>query len=299
MWIKASDTLSDNVFQLTNQISSNYLVIGDAAAIVDASASAVDQFLYDELIKFLGEEVSLDFVLLTHSHFDHVGGIPSLRNHWPELEVFGAPLTAQLLSDSAYKKELFEKNAACAAAMNVELAQTQNDWCEALRIDRIIGDGDVLDLGDDVEVKLISTPGHTEDSVAYFVKPDDALLCGETIGNYRGRDQVTNCFTDSYELYLQSLDKLSALDVKILGFPHGGAITGEMVAKYFQQARSGAEAFCKDVKERIEQGELVDEIFASILPEWQAQNIAPEGPFATEQEATLLAMIKAAAATNK
>lgn len=298
MWIKASDVLSENVFQLTTPLASNYLVVGDATALVDCGPAATADLLLDELKKYLGEETTLDFILLTHSHFDHIGGIPALRAVWPELEVFGAPQTAQHLSDEACKKELYEKNAACAAAIETGIELDEAQWCEALRIDRIIGDGDVLDIGEGVEIKLIACPGHTEDSVAYFVRPDDALLCGETIGSYRGRDMITNCFTHDYQEYLESLDKLSALDVKILGFPHGGAITGELVAKYFLDARSEAESFHKEVLERIENGELVDEIHASLLPDWQAQDISPEGPFVEEQGATLLAMIKAAAAAK-
>ena len=297
MWIKASDVLSETVIQLTTVASSNFLIIGDAAALVDAGVSATSRRLIEELETYLGENGEPDFVLLTHAHFDHVGGIPALRQRYPQLEVFAAPQTAQLLGDKEILKSFYEKNKACAEAMQEEFDYSEEDWCTALKVDRIFGDGDVLDLGADVEVKLISTPGHTEDSVAYFVRPDDALICGETIGSYRGRDQVTGCFTDNFEAYLASLDKLSSLDVKILGFPHNGAITGEMVGKYFIQAREQAEKFRQDIKERIEQGELVEEIVNSLLPEWQAQNIAPEGPFVEEQEATLKAMIRAAASS--
>lgn len=296
MWIKASGALSESVVQVTTATSSHCLVVGGGVAIVDTGLDATADQLISEIERCLGEDGELDFVLLTHFHFDHIGGLPLLRKRWPAIEVFGAPHTAQLLSDPQVRAELYRRNAACAEAMKKQISLGEAEWVEQIKIDRIIGDGDVIDIGGDVEIKLLSCPGHTEDSVAYFIRPDSALLSGEAIGCYRGRDQVTACFTGDYQQYMESLDKLSGLDVRVLGFPHGGALTGELVPKYFVQAKAEAENFCRHIKERIEQGELVDEICSSMLPDWRAQNICPEGPFAPEQEQTLLAMVRAAAA---
>ena len=293
MWIQAAGPLTESVFHLTTAVSTHALIVGDESAIVDASISAASERVIEQIGAHLGQDVALDFIFLTHSHFDHLGGIPALRAHYADLQVIGGPQTSELLSDTGFVEHCYEKNLVYAEAAQVKLGMDKKQWCEAIRIDRIMGDGDLLQIGDDVEVKLLSSPGHSVDCVAYFVQPDGVLACGEALGSYAGRDKVASCFSADFESYIGSLQKLSGLDVQALCLPHSGAISGEMVPKFFLEARLAADRFRDDVRERLEQGQLVDEIFDSLLPEWQAEKIAPEGPFADEQQETLRMMIKA------
>ena len=295
MWIRSSDSLSENVFQIITATSSHYLILGDCSAIVDAGIAATADTLIEEIEAVLGEDGTLEFILLSHAHFDHVGGIVRLRERWPELEIFSSPATAQLLGDETLVSKLYEKNKAASLAANSAFEYSLEQFSESLNVDRIMGDGDVLDLGDGVEIKMIACPGHTADFVSYYVRPDCALIAGEAVGQYSGRDQIHLAFCDSYKEYLESMDRLSTLEIKLLGFAHSGTLSGELIGKYFQSAREQAERFCETVRERIKQGELQEEVFAALLGDWQAQQICPDGPFVQEQEDTLKAMIKAAA----
>lgn len=299
MWIKTSGALSENVFQLTTVASTHILAVGDASALIDVGLDCTAARLAEGIEQCLGEGLGPDIIFLTHAHFDHVGGLPALRQRFSGSEVLAAPATADLLKNEDYIKGVYEKNKACAEAMGEEFSAEQDAWCQACQVDRVIGDGDGVDLGDDVEVKMISSPGHTSDSVSYLVTPDAALAGGEAVGWYGGRDAIANCFTESFAHYVASLDRLSGLDLKILSFPHSGAITGELVSKYFLNARESAEVFREQVKSRMEQGEVVDEVVAAFLSDWQTQNITPEGPFLAEQTETLRAMVKAAAAVSE
>lgn len=43
-----------------------------------------------------------------------------------------------------------------------------------------LGDGEVLDVGG-LEIGVLETPGHTRDSICFYVGADDALLTGDTV----------------------------------------------------------------------------------------------------------------------
>jgi glyoxylase-like metal-dependent hydrolase (beta-lactamase superfamily II) len=299
MWVRSSGNLGENVFQVTTAVSSHFLILGDACALVDCSISAVSERLIEGCEEVLGENGTVDFLLLTHADYDTTGGVYALRQRYPEVELIVSPQISELLGEKKNLEEFYNQNKVFAESMNVEFDIALDDWCTSLAVTRIMGDGDAIDLGEDVVVKMISSPGFKDEAVAYFVQPDAALACCESIGGYGGRELVMNCFTTDYSTYINSLQKLSALDVKILGFPHHGALTGELVNNFFMDAQSKALEFRQAVTARIEQGEIVEEIVAAMLEDWQAQNIAPRGPFKGEQEKTLRDMVKSIAALQE
>ena len=204
MWIRASGPLTENVYQLTTPVSTHFLIGGERAGIVDTSISAVNGRLIEQLGKFLGDPSELQYIFITHAHFDHVGGIPFLRRYSPQAKVVSAPLTSQLLAQKDLIENFYERNVAVAEAMQLPLDMSKEEWCAAFTVDRVLGDGDSVDLGADVEVKLIGCPGHTEDIVAYYVRPDSALAAAEAVGSYNGRDKLAPCFPWSFHNYVIS-----------------------------------------------------------------------------------------------
>jgi glyoxylase-like metal-dependent hydrolase (beta-lactamase superfamily II) len=71
-----------------------------------------------------------------------------------------------------------------------------------------LGDGDVVEV-DGLEVRVVATPGHTADSLSFFVPADGAVLTGDTV---LGRGTTVVAHPDGQlGAYLGSLDRLHAL----------------------------------------------------------------------------------------
>jgi glyoxylase-like metal-dependent hydrolase (beta-lactamase superfamily II) len=71
-----------------------------------------------------------------------------------------------------------------------------------------LGDGDVVEV-DDLEIRVVGTPGHTADSLSFLVPAEKAVLTGDTV---LGRGTTVVAHPDGQlGAYLDSLDRLHAL----------------------------------------------------------------------------------------
>ena len=74
--------------------------------------------------------------------------------------------------------------------------------------DEGLGEGDVVGVGD-LEVRVVATPGHTADSLSFWVPQESAVLTGDTV---LGRGTTVVAHPDGQlGAYLDSLDRLHAL----------------------------------------------------------------------------------------
>lgn len=92
-------------------------------------------------------------------------------------------------------------------------------------------DGDVIAVGD-LEVRVVATPGHTSDSLSFWVPADGAVLTGDTV---LGRGTTVVAHPDGQlGAYLDSLDRLHALaaerEVRAIWPGHGPVIADALAA---------------------------------------------------------------------
>ncbi|MYR07999.1 MBL fold metallo-hydrolase [Gordonia sp. SID5947] len=123
-------------------------------------------------------------------------------------------------------------------------------------------DGDRIPLGD-IEVEVIHTPGHSDDSISFSIVGTDCLLTGDTLLN--GRPSAVYGRLDDYMRTLDVLHSLSAGRDAIFLPGHGPVIDEPTSA--LADARARRQHRIDQVKELNRRGiTTVDEILAALYP---------------------------------
>ncbi len=133
-----------------------YLIIDEktnASALVDCS-------VWNEKMEELIGDTELKYILLTHGHYDHIGGVKEVQKRYGAKAVISDE-DKEMLSNPVYS-----------------LAAITRSTQDCTTPDLIVKDGDVLELGN-IKIKVLSTPGHTRGGVCYIA--DNALFSGDTL----------------------------------------------------------------------------------------------------------------------
>lgn len=152
-------------------------------------SALIDCTVADDRMRELIGDTDLQYILLTHGHFDHIGGVRDIKKEYG-CKVVISSVDATMLSSG---------KASLAAFCGAEQNNTEPDIT--------VQDGDEIELGT-LKIKALSTPGHTSGSVCYVV--GDALFSGDTLFYCScGR---TDFPTGSSDDMIKSLKKLASLD---------------------------------------------------------------------------------------
>ncbi|MBN2496960.1 MAG: MBL fold metallo-hydrolase [Deltaproteobacteria bacterium] len=264
MWIREPGPVTEHVEMIGNMAFPCYVIHGRKVALVDAGVTAIAPLLEE---RFGPGHIELDTVLLTHSHYDHVGGLGVLRRLHPALEVVASPSARQALSrEKVYRFILDmnrrdEKTYGFAHAFGGRVVPLD---ASDLRVDRVLEDGESLDLGDGVRVTGYASPGHTRCSMVFLVEPDRLLVGGESLGGYVSPDEIQAQSASSFRDYLDSLRRIGELDFDAIALPHHGVLTGEDVESYIAVAIRTAESFRDEVIARIDAGASQEKVAADL-----------------------------------
>ena len=118
-------------------------------------------------------------------------------------------------------------------------------------MDITLKEGEAVELSEDLSVAAMETPGHTRDSLSYFIPRKKILLCSEAAGIPDAAGYVVSEALVDYDQYYESLNRLSEVDCDVLCLGHRQALTCSDIGKYFQQSLADCRNFLNLVESTL------------------------------------------------
>lgn len=195
----------------------------------------------DKLVKNIEERLAgreLDCILLSHTHYDHVGALPYVRRRWPEATVYGAVHGKRVLERPGALKVIGSLGS--RAADIYTKGEMTSVLTEGLGVDVVLKDGDRLFLGDRV-ILALETKGHTDCSLTYCIEPDKIMIASESTGVLEREGKLHTAILKSFDDSMESLKKCREYAPNIVISPHYGVIPPFYNEEYWELYRRTAE----------------------------------------------------------
>jgi glyoxylase-like metal-dependent hydrolase (beta-lactamase superfamily II) len=167
----------DTRFGGWDQITAGFLVDGPQPALVETGARTSAQTVVDTLAAAGIGPADLRWLVLTHIHLDHAGGIGDLAQAFPNATVVVHERGARHLADPT---RLIDS----AARVYGDMLDTLYGRMEPVPQDRLVaaGDGYRVDVGNGRVLTLVDSPGHAKHHHAILDEHTGTLLVGDAAG---------------------------------------------------------------------------------------------------------------------
>lgn len=255
--------ITPHFYQLGTHPFPAYLSVGKEAMIIEGGTGATADIVVDQ-IKQLGiAPERIKYIILTHSHSDHIGAVPRWKKVWPHLKVLAGPIADKLLQKGDAVKEFIASDNIISEIVYkkgeiTSLPEVLPDY--VFHIDIPVDEGYEIDLGDGITWRILDVPGHSPCHISLFNPGEAILAVGDATGFHVPEKGIfwPNYFS-SLEDYCKSIKNLALLPARIGALSHNGVIFGD-IKKYLENALNATGDYHTEMVTRLKQGETSDDI---------------------------------------
>ncbi len=205
-----------------------FFIKGKRVVIVDTGPPGAGKKILNALSKHYIKREEVSLIILTHAHFDHFGGVPTLR------QALSAPLAVHK-ADAIYLERGENAPIIPLGLFGKFLITIFRNWAKrklAIPYEILIENN--LDLSKfGINAYILPTPGHTKGSISVILPHGEAII-GDLLAPhpvFRWRPNLP-LFAQERELILESIKMLLSLGIKKFYAAHGGPWDREHVERW-------------------------------------------------------------------
>ncbi len=272
-----------------------YLIFGsEKTALYDCGMAYCGRYTVENIRNKLVEKGRdrLDYVFLSHSHYDHMGALPYIREAFPKAVVYGSERCKSVLGRAGARKVMKELGTAAR-----ELYMPGNDeeiLVDNLVVDAVLHDGDRISLGEET-ITALETKGHTDCSMSYVLEPVKLMFASESTGMMEGAEYIHTPFLKDYKDAVDSLEKCRTYDAEYICLPHFGMLPKDFNDTYWQMLEDACNEKYEFIKELKDMQLDDDEMYSRYVEKyWNPgfEEVQPKDAFLINSKAILKAFLK-------
>jgi len=185
--------------------SNVYVVVGKIPTIIDTGTGFNTRMIL-ETIQSIVKLNRIQQILLTHEHYDHVGGVKNI--------IQASKGKAKIFAHKDVVSKLKEGKSTFAEMLGGVMPK--------LKVNVPLSDREQIIIGDQ-PFEVLFTPGHSIGSLCFYSKKSQILFSGDTIFAHGGFGRYDFPGGD-FNLLLNSIEQLAVIDIKNLYPGHGPII---------------------------------------------------------------------------
>jgi hydroxyacylglutathione hydrolase len=171
-----------------------FLIYGSEICLIDTGVASSINLIFDYIIKSGRNPEEISLIVQTHAHPDHIGSAKAIK------EATGCSVAIHSL-----EKEWIED--VDLQFRDRPVPGFYNLVGGSASVDRILHDGETINLGNNMNLQVIHTPGHSKGSISLLCREDNVLFTGDAI-MLPGDLPIY----EDYEAIIQSLEKLKKIE---------------------------------------------------------------------------------------
>ncbi len=219
--------VAENIYLIDEQLysipkwGSAYLLIEEKKALIDTGPVTSATVVLDGIKNAGVRPEDIGYIIVTHIHLDHAGGVGVLLKDMPQ---------AQVLVHHKGARHLIDTVRLVNSSKEVQGEEVIAEQGEVLPVDRHrvqeIHDGDTIRLGKEQLLKFIDAPGHAPHELCISETRNGGLFVGDALGVYLIENEILLPFHPppdfDLEVCLNTLERLAELAPTVLYYAHFG-----------------------------------------------------------------------------
>ena len=255
---------------------------GDSGFLIDDGKTSI---LYDTGFGFTGDKLcenvkkllgtrKLDYIFLTHSHYDHALGAVYVQKEYPDAKIVAGEYAAGIFEKTSAKSTMRRLDRKFARKCGV---YEYEDLIDNLKVDIAVKDGDIVEAGD-MTFTVINLPGHTKCSLGFYLEENKLLLNSETLGVYFGHNTILPICLVGYKMSLESFKRAEELDIDNMLVPHYGLLDKDETRFFLENSEKVLRKTAEHVVEIFKSGGNADDALKFFEENFYTEIIRPTYP---------------------
>jgi len=265
--------VAENIYMIDDQLysipklGSVYLISEEKKALVESGPATSAKVVIDGIRGIGVKPENIDYMIVTHIHLDHAGGVGVLIRGMPQAQVVvhhrGARhlVNPEKLVNSVVEAQGREAMARCGEVIPIEQERVQP-----------VSDGDTIRLSDKQVLRFIDAPGHAPHELCIYESRNQGLFTGDAVAVSLAEGEVFLPFQPPPDFDLEqnnnTIEKLMEVKAKVIYYSHFGV--SNKVEEDLQLALDKLQVWHDIVVEAINEGTF-DSVAEKLLAQARAE----------------------------